>query len=145
MSACQHGGELTLARVTLDDNVKDLAVLDDKDSTLEAEAAEAGSGVKNGAESVGELRLVVGGWASAGVWDRKGRRPTVVDADPQLLTELDLVAGVQALLPGVNDEEVVDRDNVDAVNALGSELLHVGDEARDLRAAGGREAGVSNM
>jgi hypothetical protein len=69
------GEELTLARVTLDDNVKDLAVLDDKDSTLEAEAAEAGSGVKNGAESVGELRLVVGGWALAGAWDGKRAPP----------------------------------------------------------------------
>lgn len=59
------------------------------------------------------------------------------------LTKLDLLGRAQGLLPPVHDKQVVHSHNVDVVHALGGKLVDVGNETRNLRVAGGREAGVS--
>lgn len=56
---------LTHARVLLYDNIGKLAVLNNEDGALEAEATKVGGGVEDSAEGVGESGALVGGWALA--------------------------------------------------------------------------------
>lgn len=46
------------------------------------------------------------------------------------------VVGIQLLLPGLGGEGIVDSDDVDALDALGRELVGLLDVAGDLRGAG---------
>lgn len=190
LSACsqtKHVSLLTLARVGLDLDADDLAVLNDNDRALGAEVAEAAGGVEDNAESVGELTLVVTGWEgvssqfdgvqpvylnrcqdglvirSPGHWPgpRSCAWPTATAAfrpggqlsrkPSTVLTKLDRLVGLETslreevLLPGVDDEEVVDRDNVNLVDALALELLVELNVAGNLRVAGGSEAEVCEL
>ena len=96
----------------LDKNVLHVSILHDRRITLRAVVSQQFARIKVQARSLREGTGVVG--EEVDKW----------------------VVGVQLLLPGLGGEGVVDGDDVDALDALGGELVGVLDVAGDLRGAG---------